>query len=115
MRYHAYLQWVRMASRNFSPDSSENAYCGFLPDLRHNGEFYLSFLDIKNTIGRVALSKDRLLFGKSCDLSTAVDGRKECLGIELDEFLGRYHSCHDWPPLKSCECAEAQLPMMKDE
>src|ERR1700674_820671 len=61
----------------------QNANCGFLPDLRHNGEFYLSFLSIKNSIGRVALSKDRLLFGKSFDLSTAVDGRKEGLGIEL--------------------------------
>jgi hypothetical protein len=66
----------------------QNAYCGFLPDLRHNGEFYLSFLYIKNSIGRVALSKDRLPFGKGLDLSTAVDGRKECLSIEFDEFLG---------------------------
>src|SRR5260370_6317237 len=48
----------------------QNAYCGFLPDLRHNGEFYLSFLYIKNSIGRVALSKDRLLFEKSFALST---------------------------------------------
>jgi hypothetical protein len=24
----------------------QNAYCGFLPDLRHNGEFNLSFLNI---------------------------------------------------------------------
>jgi len=29
----------------------QNADCGFLPDLRHNGEFYLSFLYIKNSIG----------------------------------------------------------------
>jgi hypothetical protein len=71
----------------------QNAYGGFLPDLRHNGEFYLSFLYIKNSIGRVALSKDRLLFGKSLDLSTAVDGRKEYLGIELAEFFG---CCHEW-------------------
>ena len=48
----------------------QNAYCGFLPGLRHDGESYLSFLYIKNSIGRVALSKDRLLFGKSFDLST---------------------------------------------
>src|SRR5208282_234877 len=87
----------------------QNAYCGFLPDLRYNGEFHLSFLYIKNSIGRVALNKDRLLFGKSRDLPTAVNGRKECLGIELDEFLGRYHGCHDWPPLKSSECAEGKF------
>src|SRR5438094_7535329 len=67
----------------------QNAYGGFLPNRRHNGEFYLSFLYIKNSIGRVALNKDRLLFGKSCDLTTAVDGRKECLGIEFTKFLGR--------------------------
>src|SRR5271169_3590696 len=77
----------------------QNAYCGFLPDLRHNGESYLPFLYIKNSIGRVALSKDRLPFGKSFDLSTAVDGRKECLGIEFDEFLGRCHECHNSAPL----------------
>jgi hypothetical protein len=53
----------------------QNAYGGFLSDLRHNGEFYLSFLYIKNSTGRVALRKDRLLFGKGYDLSTAVDGR----------------------------------------
>jgi hypothetical protein len=73
----------------------QNAECGFLPDLRHNGEFHLSFFYIKNSIGRVPLSKDRPLFGKSFDLSTAVDGRKECLGIEFDESLGRCHEWHD--------------------
>src|ERR1022692_1956765 len=57
--------------------------------------FTFPSLYIKNSIGRVALNKDRLLLGKSFDLSTAVDGRKECLGIELDEFLGRSHGCHD--------------------
>jgi hypothetical protein len=67
----------------------QNADCGFLPALRHNGEFYLSFLYVKNSIGGVALSKDRLLFGKSYDLPTAVDGRKEYLGIKFPEFLGR--------------------------
>jgi hypothetical protein len=35
---------------------------------------YLSFLYVKNSIGRVALSKYRLLFGKRFDLSAAVDG-----------------------------------------
>ena len=68
-------------------------YGGFLPGLRQNRESYLSFPYIKNGIGGVALSKDRLFFGKSFDLSTAVDGRKECLSIEFDEFLGR---CHEW-------------------
>ena len=38
-----------------------NAYRGFLPALRHNGESYLSFLHIKNRVGRIALNKDRLL------------------------------------------------------
>jgi len=52
---------------------------------------------IKNSIGRVPLNKDRLLFGKRCDLPTAVDGRKEGLGIEFAEFLGRYDGCHEAP------------------
>jgi hypothetical protein len=95
----------------------KNGYCGFLPDLRHNGEFYLSYLNlyIKNSIGRVALSKDRLLFGKNFDLSTAVDGRKECFSIKFDEVLGRCHEWHDWPPLKNSECAEGNLPQYKKE
>ena len=54
---------------------------GFLPDFRDDGEFYLPFLDIKDSIGRVALSKDRPLFGKIFDLSAAVDDGKEGLGI----------------------------------
>jgi hypothetical protein len=86
----------------------QNAYGGFLPNPRHNGKFYLSLLNIKNRIGRVTLSKYRLLFEKSHDLSAAVDGRKEGLGIELDEFLGRFHERHN-SPLMSCECAEDLL------
>jgi hypothetical protein len=39
------------------------------------------------------LSKDRLLFGKIFDLSPAVDGRKECLGVKLDKSLG---CCNEW-------------------
>ena len=76
----------------------QNADCGFLPDLRHNREFYLSFLYIKNSIGRIALGKDRLLFGETFDLSTAVDGREEYLGIKLAESLGRCHEWHDLHP-----------------
>jgi len=75
----------------------QNADCGFLADLRHNGEFYLSFLYIENSIRRVALSKDRLLFCESFDLPATVDGRKESLGIELDEFFGRCNECHNLP------------------
>ena len=71
---------------------------------------------IENSIGRVALSKNRLFFGKSLDLpAAAVDGRKECLEIELAEFLGRCHEWHDWPPLKNSECAEGNLPQYKKE
>src|ERR1700737_4100299 len=76
----------------------QNAYRGFLSDLRHNGESYLSFLYIKNSIGQVTLSKDRLLFDKSFYLPTPVDGRKEGLGIEFADFLGRYRGCHVGPP-----------------
>jgi hypothetical protein len=52
-------------------------------------------LNVKNSVGQVALTKDRLLFGKSFVFSTTVDGRKECLGIELPELLGRFDGCHD--------------------
>jgi len=72
----------------------QNADCGFLPALRHNGELHFSCLYIKNSIGRVALNKDRLLFGKGYDFPTAVEGRKECLGIEFDAFLGRRTGAH---------------------
>jgi hypothetical protein len=58
------------------------------PSPKKSPSFYLSFLYIKNSIGRVALSKNRLLFVKSYDLPTTVNGRKECLGIEFAEFLG---------------------------
>ena len=82
----------------------QNAYRGFLAGLRHNGESYLSFLYIKNSVGGVALNEDRLLLRKSSDLSTAVDGRKECIRIEFAEFLRLHHVCCDLPRLS--ECAE---------
>src|ERR1700730_12080770 len=92
----AHAKWLPCKA-TFSEESAlvQNAYCGFLPDLRDNCEYYLSFLYVKNSIGRVALSKDRLPFSKCFDLSAVVDGRKECLGIELAKFLGRYHRIHD--------------------
>src|ERR1700687_2946138 len=77
----------------------QNTDCGFLPDLRHNGESYLSFLDVKNSIGRVALNKNLLVLANGGDCPAAVYGRKECLGIEFAAFLGGYYGCHDWPLL----------------
>jgi hypothetical protein len=71
--------------------------------------FTFPSLYIKNSIGRVALNKDRLLLGKSFDLPTAVDGRKESLGIEFAEFLRRYDGCHNRPPLKSSECSKGNF------
>src|SRR4029077_11882722 len=106
----AHADWLPCEA-TFSEESAlvQDAYCGFLSDLRDNCEYYLSSLYVKNSIGRVALSKDRLPFSKIFDLPAAVNGRKECIGIELAEFLGR-NGCHDWSPLfKSYECAR-QLP-----
>src|ERR1700691_5751153 len=60
--------------------------------------FTFPSLYIKNSIGRIALSKDRLFSGKRFDLSTAVDGREEYLGIKLAESLGRCHEWHDLHP-----------------
>ena len=65
----------------------QNAYGGFLPGLRHNGEFYLSFLYIKNSIGRVALSKDRLLFGKAATFLPPSMVERNVLGSNLLSFL----------------------------
>jgi hypothetical protein len=86
----------------------QNPDGGFLPNLRHNGKFYLSLLNIKNRIGRVTLSKYRRLFEKGHDLSAVVDGRKEGLGIEFDKFLGRFYERHN-SSLMICECAEDLL------
>jgi hypothetical protein len=44
------------------------------------------------------LRKDHLFSGKSLDLSTAVDSRKESLGGERAALLGRCHGCHDSIP-----------------
>jgi hypothetical protein len=90
----------------------QNAYRGFLPALRHNGESDLSFLYIKNSIGRIALNEDRLLLAKSCDLPAAIDGRKKCLGIEFGAFLGRRHGSYD---LRSFPNMRKQLPVIKDD
>src|SRR5581483_5215190 len=93
----------------------QNAYGGFLPALRHNGEFYLSFLYIKNSIGRVALNKDRLLFGKSCDLPAAIHRREKCLGTKFAQLLGCHHGRHDRAPSPAFRMLKRQLLMMKDE
>jgi hypothetical protein len=66
-----------------------------VPNSRYNGEFYFSFLNIKDRIGRTALSEDRLFFGKRFNLSTVLEGRKEYLRIKLEEFLGRCPGCHN--------------------
>jgi hypothetical protein len=64
-----------------------------------------TLVEFNHSIGRVALSKDRLVLGKSRDLPTsAVDGRKECLGIEFDEFLGR---CHEYRVIAGRPYSEA--------
>src|ERR1700686_4018039 len=91
----------------------QNAYHGFLPALRHDGESYLSFLYVKNGIGQVTLNKDRLFLTKRCDFSPAIDGRKKCLGIEFAEFLSRHHGCSEPPKLSVC--CKKHLPVIKDD
>ena len=68
---------------------------------RDDGESYLTFLNIKDSIGRIALNENRLLIGNVCDLAPTVDGRKECLGIEFATFLGRYFGSHVSPAQSS--------------
>jgi|ERR1700722_12322781 len=79
----------------------QNAYGGFLPVTRRNCEFYRSRLDIKDRIGRVALSKDCLLPRKVRDCPATVDSRKKGLEVELAAFLGRCHGCQDRPPFNA--------------
>jgi hypothetical protein len=89
----------------------QNTYCGFLSDFDTTASFYLSLLYIKNRVGRIALGIDRLLLGKSFDLSTAVDGGKERLGIEFADFLGSYHGCHELAPSQEFQMRRrANLP-----
>jgi hypothetical protein len=58
---------------------------GFLPPSTQRWFYFLS-VDKKHRMNR--LNKDRLFFG-SYDFPTAVEGRKERLGVELLSF---------WPP-----------------
>ena len=53
----------------------QNADCGFLPGLRHNGQPHLALLYIKNSIGRIALNEDGPFLRECGDLPAAVDGR----------------------------------------
>ncbi len=43
--------------------NAQKTYGGFFPCSRDNGEFYLSFLNVKNCIGSIALSEYALLLG----------------------------------------------------
>jgi hypothetical protein len=78
-----------------------NSYCGFLPARRQYGELYLPSLDIEDGIGRIALSKDFLLFRESRNCSTVVNGREEGLRIEFPAFLDRRHGCHGSLPFNA--------------
>jgi NAD binding domain of 6-phosphogluconate dehydrogenase/X-Pro dipeptidyl-peptidase (S15 family) len=64
-------------------------YGGFFPCGRYNGEFYLSFLNIKNSVGGIALSENALLLGVRRYRPAVIDGRKKSLRIKFN-FLGRY-------------------------
>jgi hypothetical protein len=68
----------------------QNTYRGFLPDPPIQ-QLVLLFLSEYKKRHRTSHPEQRSsVFFESFDLSTtAVDGRKEFLGIELDEFLGR--------------------------
>jgi hypothetical protein len=66
---------------------AQDADCCFFPDLSHNGEFYFSFLYVKNSIGRIALSKGRLLCEKRCDLSTPLIVERKVWGSKFMSFL----------------------------
>jgi hypothetical protein len=65
----------------------QNAYGRFLPALRHNGESYLSLLYINNSIGQVALSKDRLLLRKAAIFLPPLMVERNLLVSNLGRFL----------------------------
>ena len=65
----------------------QHADRGFLPALRHNGEFYLPFLCVKHGVGRIALSKDRLLFGEASIFLPPSMVERNVLGSNLLSFL----------------------------
>ena len=44
------------------------------------------------------------IVGRAANLSAAIDGQKECLGIELAEFIGRY-GFHEGLPSERYKCA----------
>ena len=52
---------------------------------------------IEDGVTDIPLIKDSLPFGERRDCSTAVDGGKKGLGIELAALLGCGHGFHDWP------------------
>src|ERR1700722_3953941 len=88
------------AKATFTKESAlvQNADCGFLPRPGHNGQDYLPLAYIENRLGGITLCKDRLLLREGFNLSTAVDGRKESLGIELAALLGHFPERHKGPP-----------------
>src|ERR1700722_3518324 len=92
--------WIFITEQSVSEEIAlfQNADCGFLADLRYDSEPYLSLSYIENSIRRIPLSKDGLPSRKIFDLSSAVDGRKKCLGIEFGEFLRCRHECHNLVP-----------------
>jgi hypothetical protein len=65
----------------------QNADGGFLPGLRYNAEFDFSFRYVKDSIGRVALSKNRLLFGKASIFPPPSMIERNFLGSNLVSFL----------------------------
>jgi len=74
---------------------AQDAYCGFLSALRHDGKPDLSFLDAENRPGNVALHKDCLPFVKNHDIPASIDGWENFPGIERAGFSGCRCGRHD--------------------
>lgn len=72
----------------------QNADGGLLPGTRHNAEPYRASVDIKHSIGWIALGKDGLLSVEGLNLFAVPWVRKECYAIELDAPVVRGPAGH---------------------
>jgi hypothetical protein len=62
---------------------------GLFTDLGHDGEPDFAFLDIENSVSRIALCKDPMLFGNGHALPALANGCQEGIGVELALRLRR--------------------------
>ena len=93
----------------------QNADGRFLPALRQDSEFYLSFPYIKDSIGGVALSEDGLLFGTASIVLPPLMVERNVLVSNLMSFGVAATSVISWPSSQGFRMRKRQLPGMRNE